>query len=597
MQKASEKVAEVLDNEYCKVLELKPGKEELLLRQGVGWREGLVGSATVKASEAENSQASYTLSSEEPVVVTDMEEEERFNGPELLESHDVKSGISTIIGRPEDPWGILGTHDTEEKEFDSHDVEFVRTIANILADAIRRKEQEKEVERSQGSYKALFENFPDGAAALYDEDLRYTLAGGELIREREEKEALEYEGKKIDELYSDEILDKLRPNYEKALEGERNTFELDVGEMVMRLVTAPVRDSEGEIIRGLVVSHDVTKEKKFEEELEKRAEHSEGMAQATIEAVEDYAIFRLGPEGYIDSWNSGAENIKGYEEDEILGEHFSKFYTEEDRENNVPEENLEKARKNGKAHDKGWRVRKDGTRFWAEVTISAIRDDEGELLGFTKVTKDMTERQQREEEMRAKIQEFSKMATHDLRNSLNTAKGYVSLGIETGEEEDLRKAEQALENLEDLVDDLQILTMSEEDINKQKVSLEKAFEQACDTVIGGDLKYEVEDAELRAGRSSLLRLLGNLIKNSIEHNKGRVKIRAGPLSGGGFYYEDTGTGLNEVEKEKAMEKGFSTAENGEGLGLYIVGKISKLQGWSIEIKDSEEGGARFEFKR
>lgn len=137
MHEAAEKVAECLDNDYCKVLDLQG--DELLLRQGVGWKEGIVGNATVKAAEEENSQASYTLSSEEPVIVTDMENEDRFEGPELLTSHNVKSGISTIIGHPDDPWGILGTHDTEKKNFDWHDVEFVQNIANILANAIERK--------------------------------------------------------------------------------------------------------------------------------------------------------------------------------------------------------------------------------------------------------------------------------------------------------------------------------------------------------------------------------------------------------------------------------------------------------------------------
>jgi hypothetical protein len=115
MHDAAQEVAEILGNDYCKVLDLQPDKDRLLLRQGVGWKEGIVGEASVKAAKEENSQASYTLSSEEPVIVTDMEKEDRFNGPELLTSHNVKSGISTIIGHPDDP-GEYSAHTTPKRK-------------------------------------------------------------------------------------------------------------------------------------------------------------------------------------------------------------------------------------------------------------------------------------------------------------------------------------------------------------------------------------------------------------------------------------------------------------------------------------------------
>ncbi|WP_135823242.1 PAS domain-containing sensor histidine kinase [Halorussus ruber] len=140
---AVELVADVLDHDYCKVLELYPEDDELLLRNGVGWREGIVGSATV--ADDRGSQAGYTLLTEEPVVVEDLEAEERFSGPDLLNSHDVESGISTIIGTPDDVWGILGVHDTESRSYADHDVQFVRSIAHILLTSIQRREHEREL--------------------------------------------------------------------------------------------------------------------------------------------------------------------------------------------------------------------------------------------------------------------------------------------------------------------------------------------------------------------------------------------------------------------------------------------------------------------
>jgi len=142
MAEAADLVADTLDNDYCKVLDLETQSDELLLRQGTGWNEGIVGSATVSAVEAE-SQASYTLQTEEPVVVSDLTTEPRFSGPALLTDHDIRSGISVIIGSLENPWGILGTHDTEPKAFSEHDANFVQSVTNSLATAITRHQYEQ----------------------------------------------------------------------------------------------------------------------------------------------------------------------------------------------------------------------------------------------------------------------------------------------------------------------------------------------------------------------------------------------------------------------------------------------------------------------
>ncbi|WP_207592353.1 PAS domain S-box protein [Halomontanus rarus] len=139
--------------------------------------------------------------------------------------------------------------------------------------------------------------------------------------------------------------------------------------------------------------------------------HSEGALQESqaefhslIDAVEEYAIFRLDPAGTVVSWNEGARQIKGYDREEIVGEHFSTFYTEADRAADVPERNLEIATANGSVEDEGWRVRKDGTRFWANVTITAIRDEDGTHRGYLKVTRDMTDRRERELELESELE-------------------------------------------------------------------------------------------------------------------------------------------------------------------------------------------------
>ncbi|WP_202614490.1 PAS domain S-box protein [Halostella litorea] len=154
MAAASEAVAETLDAAYCKVLDLDADADALLLRQGVGWDEALVGEATTSAVD-DDSQAAYTLSSAEPVVVTDLEAESRFGGPDLLTDHGVRSGVSVVVGPRDDPWGILGVHDTEARGFSDHDVTFVQSVANVLATAIGRHRDEQVLHRQREQLAAL----------------------------------------------------------------------------------------------------------------------------------------------------------------------------------------------------------------------------------------------------------------------------------------------------------------------------------------------------------------------------------------------------------------------------------------------------------
>ena len=129
--------------------------------------------------------------------------------------------------------------------------------------------------------------------------------------------------------------------------------------------------------------------------------HTEARFRLLVDSVQDYAIFMLDPDGSIASWNAGAQRSKGYTADEIIGQHFRVFYPPELQEARHPEHELELAVRDGKYEEEGWRIRKDGSRFWATVTITAVRDDTGELIGFAKVTRDNTERRELLEEREA----------------------------------------------------------------------------------------------------------------------------------------------------------------------------------------------------
>ena len=139
---------------------------------------------------------------------------------------------------------------------------------------------------------------------------------------------------------------------------------------------------------------------------EKKVLSDERRYQYLISGINDYAIYMLDPQGHVSSWNAGANRFKGYVAQEILGQHFSCFYTDEDREAGLPAHALKTALEQGKCESEGWRVRKDGTRFWAHVVIDPIYNEEGVLLGFAKVTRDVTERKEAEDRLRESEQRF-----------------------------------------------------------------------------------------------------------------------------------------------------------------------------------------------
>ncbi|TDH58492.1 PAS domain-containing sensor histidine kinase [Dankookia rubra] len=169
-----------------------------------------------------------------------------------------------------------------------------------------------------------------------------------------------------------------------------------------------VRDDAGHLIGFAKITRDITP--RYEAEQALRV--SERRFRLLVQGVTDYAIFMLDPEGRVAEWNTGAKRIKGYEAEEIVGQHFSRFYTAEDRAAGVPEAILEQARRTGRFEAEGWRVRKDGSRFWASVVIDAVHDEDGALVGFAKVTRDITERREAQrsmEEMREQMAQMQRL--------------------------------------------------------------------------------------------------------------------------------------------------------------------------------------------
>jgi PAS domain S-box-containing protein len=238
-----------------------------------------------------------------------------------------------------------------------------------------------------------------------------------------------------------------------------------------------------------------------------------------------------------------------------------------------------------------------GERIYDYIFVPVL-DNEGEVETIAGTTRDITELKETEEELQSTVEsleEFNSIMGHDLKSPLNTAQNYLGLALKLDDgEDDIEEAQKLLKRMEAMIEDLEMLTLSPETLDRKEVNLENAFTEAY-TLAGVEASYEVENTTLEAGKG-FTRLLSNLIKNSVEHNERTVKIRAEPLENEeGFYYEDNGKGIPEDKREKVLGRGFTTSDTGSGLGLYIVKRIAQLHDWNIEITESEEGGARFEF--
>lgn len=256
---------------------------------------------------------------------------------------------------------------------------------------------------------ALFMLDPEGNVATWN-------SGAERIKGYQASEII---GRHFSAFYPEEDLKTRKPWRELEVAAKVGRFE-DEGWRIRKdgsrfwanVVITAVRDDTGTLIGFGKVTRDLSERKQIEDELRRKEERF----RLLVGEVQDYAIFMLDPDGYVLTWNLGAQRIKGYQPSEIIGQHFSRFYPEEDVQHGKPALGLEIAAKVGRFKTEGWRIRKDGSKFWADVVITALRDSDGTLMGFAKVTRDVTERmltQKVLEESRQRLQESEK-ALRDL---------------------------------------------------------------------------------------------------------------------------------------------------------------------------------------
>ncbi|GEJ55730.1 PAS domain-containing sensor histidine kinase [Anaeromyxobacter diazotrophicus] len=354
----------------------------------------------------------------------------------------------------------------------------------------------------------------------------------------------------------------------------------------------------------------------------------EGALQLFVESVRDYALFMLDPGGRIATWNAGAERMKGWRAEEIVGQHFSAFYPAEEIARGKPEHELEVAAREGRFEDEGWRLRKDGSRFWANVVITAVRTREGELIGFGKVTRDLTQRKRAEEDRLAMVaqeeglrarEELLVVAAHELRTPIAALQLHADLVRRTAEREGvtndrlvdrLARLQHSATRLSRLVDAvLRVATLEPGRIElaRQRLDLRALVERVVEehraeiATAGCAVRLEPGPPAVVSGDRHLLQvLLENLLANALKYgDRQPIQLRVAARGGrAAVSITDRGIGIA-AERLPALFDRFSRAAaprhyGGLGLGLWTVRAIAEAHGGSVRVASEAGHGATFE---
>jgi PAS domain S-box-containing protein len=384
-----------------------------------------------------------------------------------------------------------------------------------------------------------------------------------------------------------------------------------------------ILDEQGSLIGFGKITRDVTERR-----------HAEQQYKRLVEGVTDYAIYSLDVNGRVTSWNAGAQRMKGYQPGEILGQHFSNFYTAEDRARELPRQVLETAAREGHYEGEGWRVRKDGSRFWSSIVVTPLRDEEGELVGFSKITRDVSDRKNlldkiqehaRDLELRikeqsqanAELEAFSYSVSHDLRAPLRAIEGFADIIFEDfGEQlpvevkEHLEQIVNSSVRMNRLVQDLlNYSRLSRIELESVPVSVESVVAEACrqiDSELCSGISVSVP-RELRVrGHGPVVRqAIANLINNAVKFTKPgtlpQVEVKA--FKRDNFVHlqvKDNGIGIAPQHQKQifnVFERLHSREEYpGTGIGLAIVKRGIDRMGGTVSLQSELGTGSIFEIR-
>jgi len=500
--------------------------------------------------------------------------------------------------------------------------------------------------QSEERFRLLVEGVKDYAIFMLDPQGRVLTwnAGAERLKGYSAAEII---GQHFSRFYPPDTLKAGLPARELEVAEATGAFE-DEGWRVRKdgtlfwanVVVTALRDRSGTLVGFAKVTRDLTQRRDHEESLRQ----SEERFRLLVEGVSDYAIFMLDVNGVVASWNAGAQRIKGYAASEIIGRHFSTFYPADARQSGWPDHELQVAAETGRFFDEGWRIRRDGTRFWAAVTLTALRDSQARLIGFAKLTRDLTgqkraealeiagqeregileaERSARMEAQRAtRIKdEFLATLSHELRTPLSSILGWtqvLKLKADGLSPADLKRAVDVIDRnaraqvrlIEDLLDMNRIMA-GKVRLDVKQVSLPEIVQSVIESSEPGakakDIRLEARldpDTPLVSGDSDRLQqVVWNLLSNAIKFTArgGRIEVllqRVGASTR--LSVSDTGIGIPETFLPRVFDR-FAQNDatttrsfGGLGLGLAISKQLVELHGGTISASSAGEGrGATF----
>jgi len=402
----------------------------------------------------------------------------------------------------------------------------------------------------------------------------------------------------------------------------------DGSEFPVEISLSPLETEDGVLVSSSI--RDITERKLMEETLRETDEK----LRLLVSGVRDYAIVMLDPEGRITTWSEGAERIKGYRAEEIIGQHFSKFYTAEQAAAGKPALELKDAAERGRFEEEGWRVRKGGSRFWASVVVTPLRDKTGRLRGFAKVTRDITERKQIEEQLERKrdalarsnlelisanreLEAFSYSVSHDLRAPLRSIDGFSLALLEDYEEkldeegrDNLHRVRAATQRMGVLIDDL--LNLSR--VTRSEMKLQRVNLSAIGRVVGAELakgqpnrrvEFYVEEGMEAYADPHLMRIvLENLLANAWKFTSKRESAfiefaQKDGEEGHAYFVRDDGAGFDPVRAARlfgAFQRFHDKNDfPGTGVGLATVQRIIQRHGGRVWAESAVDKGAAFYF--
>ena len=479
-------------------------------------------------------------------------------------------------------------------------------------------------------------------------------AGAERIKGYAPEEII---GKHFSIFYPRELVAEGFPEFELRTAANTGRFEdegwrlrKDGSRFWANVVITALHDDKGRLLGFAKVTRDLTERREAEEALRE----SEERFRMLVEGVRDYAIFMLDPTGHVTTWNAGAERINGYRSKEIIGQHFSKFYPEEDRAAHKPERELEIATRTGKYEEEGWRIRSDGTKFWSSVLITAIRNKTGELVGFGKVTRDLTERRRSEqraledarrmameeaarraaedraqelhslveradEANRAKSQFLAAMS-HELRTPLNAIGGYADLlamglsgPLTPRQKEQLDRIKRSQMHLLGIIND--ILNFSRIEAGQfvyniavvpMREAIEAVVQMMMPQAVANRLRLGAEECDssivVCADQPKLEQILLNLLSNAVKFTPPGGSIALSCVKDGDevrVEVSDTGTGIPKEMLDSIFEpfvqvgRTLTAPAEGTGLGLAISRDLARAMGGDITVESTVGVGSTF----